>query len=557
MIKIREAKHHKLSGVSSLFISSSKYIPELQYLINSFGTYVYDKSSKEWELPVKALSYILDNFVYFDDIELTVEDIVDETQNVKLKVVPRVEPFKHQTEAVKYGLLHDKWLLLDDPGLGKSLSLIMLAEELKEQKGIEHCIVICGINTLKSNWEKEIKKFSHLDSVIIGKKVSKKGRVSYASIKERAKQLHDKINEFFIIINVEMLRSEEIVEAINTSENSFGMMVFDECHKACGTGSKQSDNLVKLSAEHMVASTGTLIMNNPLDSYIPLAWIGKERKRNLTNFKKTYCIFDTFTRGRIVGFKNLEMLQEEIEECSLRRTKDCLDLPEKTVIDELVDLDDTCQHFYESVENGVKEECDKIELKKNNVLALVTRLRQATSCPQALTSKEIISSKIQRAVELVNQIVSQGDKVVIMSVFQPPVEQLAELLKQHKPLLGYGDMTAESVFANMEKFQNEDENKVFICTAQKCGTGFTLTRARYMIMLDLPWTSALTRQCEDRIHRIGAKQPIFVYHLICKGTIDEQVSNIVKMKQAISEYIVDEQLTDETADILRKYIQDL
>ena len=48
-------------------------------------------------------------------------------------------------------LNHYSWLLLDQPGLGKSKTIINLAEELKAQKGLKHCLIICGINTLKAN----------------------------------------------------------------------------------------------------------------------------------------------------------------------------------------------------------------------------------------------------------------------------------------------------------------------------------------------------------------------------------------------------------------------
>ncbi len=63
----------------------------------------------------------------------------------------KVKPFKHQEEAIQYGLNNDKFLLLDAPGLGKTLSLTYLAQELHEREGLEHCLVICGINTLKMN----------------------------------------------------------------------------------------------------------------------------------------------------------------------------------------------------------------------------------------------------------------------------------------------------------------------------------------------------------------------------------------------------------------------
>ena len=114
--------------------------------------------------------------------------------------------------------------------MGKSLSLIKLAEELKEREGIEHCLIICGLNSLKRNWKSEIKKCSNLDSIIIGEYISKKGTVYTKSIAERIEQLKNPIKEFFVIINIESLRDEKIVDAIMKGKNKFQMIGFDEMH---------------------------------------------------------------------------------------------------------------------------------------------------------------------------------------------------------------------------------------------------------------------------------------------------------------------------------------
>ena len=559
MINIRESRHQRLGGTNSLFIQFD-YDLDIVNIIKSCGTYNYDANTHEWEVPVNRLSFILDNLTYFDDINVFL-DVKSTHTNPQLKTSRmsfKTPLFEHQLEAVNYGLNTDKWLLLDAPGLGKSLSMIALAEELKEQGKLEHCLIICGINTLKTNWEKEIKKHSNLDAIVIGKKINSKGTVSYSSIKKRAEQLMNPIKEFFVIINIESLRDLDIISAINNSDNKFDMMVFDECHKAKGWSSKQGENLLKLSSKYMVAMTGTLLMNNPLDAYVPLAWIGVEKKRNVTNFKKTYCVFDEMTRGKIVGFKNLDLLKDEIEECSLRRTKDLLkDLPSKNIIIEYIDMEDNHQKFYNAVKDGVKSECDKINLKSKNLLALTTRLRQATSCPSLLTSQSITSSKIERCIDLVDEIVSNGDKVVIFSNFKEPLYQLNELLSRYKPLMGTGDMKEEDVSKNVDSFQADDEHYVFLGTTQKMGTGITLTRANYAIFIDSCWTSALQEQCEDRVHRIGSEKPVFIYRLICKDTIDEAVEAIITRKGTLSKFIIDDDLDEGALDILKRFILDM
>ena len=523
MVQIEERKCEKLSGITSLFLSFP-FNQEIIGIIKSYDKYAYDKKTYTWEMPVNSLSYLLDNITYISDITLK---LYKEDEN-KVHYFPKLEyktkPFQHQLEGIEYGLNHDQWMLLDQPGLGKSKTIINLAEELKAQKGLQHCLIICGINTLKANWKKEIKTHSNLSFRVIGEKVSKKGNVSYATIKERANELKQPLDAFFYIINVESLRSDDVIDAIKNSKNTIDMIVFDEVHKAANTSSQQGHNLLKLkNHKYKIALTGTLLTNNPLNAYLPLKWIGVEQS-TLTNFKSQYCEFGGFGGYQIVGYKNIDILKEEIDKCSLRRTKDLLNLPPKNIINEMVEMSDSHRKFYENVKDGVKEECDKIELKANNVLALTTRLRQATSCPSILTSEDIVSSKIERCIDLVDEIVSQGDKVVIMSAFKEPVYQLQKLLKDYNPLIGTGDVGDDQVSKNIDLFQTDPKYKVFIGTHAKMGTGVTLNAARYLIMIDCPWTAAVTEQVEDRIHRITNKEPVFIYRLICEGTIDELVA---------------------------------
>lgn len=557
MIIIKEDTPKKLSGNSSLFLSFP-YNEDIINIIKQLEVAIYHKKDKVWEVPLYELSFLLDSLTYFDDIKLELIKNSNTRENLlKPKLSYKIKPFKHQEEAIAYGLNNDKWLLLDSPGLGKSFQMIALAEELKAQKNIEHCLIICGIATLRANWEKEIKKYSDLSYITIGKKINSKGNISWNSLKDRANQLKNPIDEFFVIINVESLTDDQVIEAINKSSNNFDMIVFDEVHKCKGFHASRSKNLLSIDqGKYKIGLSGTLIMNNALDSYIPLRWIGKDHA-TLTNFKNMYCVFGGFGGHEIIGFKHMDLLKEELESCSLRRTKDLMDLPPKTIIDEYVEMNPAHAKFYDDVKKGVKEECDKIELKANNVLALTTRLRQATSCPSILTSSNILSTKIERCLELVEDIVSQGDKVVIMSTFKEPVYQLRDLLKSYNPLVGTGDMKDDEVSDNIDKFQNDPKYKIFIATSSKCGTGITLNAARYMVCIDEAWTAATQEQITDRIHRINNTEPVFIYNLICANTIDETVAKILARKKAVSDFIVDDKLDDNAIDLLKSYIQDL
>jgi SNF2 family DNA or RNA helicase len=555
MINIFEDKTNKLSGNTSLFLSFS-FNQDVINIIKSSGSAIYNKNTRLWEVPVTSLSYLLDNLVYFDDITLKVKEEDENKEQAKPILEYKTKPFPYQLDGITYGLNHDKWLLLDPPGLGKSLQAIYLAEELNAQRGLKHCLIVCGVATLRANWEKEIKRHSNKDAIIIGKKTTSKGKVKWETVPKRAEQLRNKIDEFFIIMNIETLRSNEVVEALKENVNEIDMIVFDEAHKAKGWSSQQGKNLLKLKDfRYKVACTGTILMNNPLDAYVPLKWIDVERS-NVTTFKNQYCEFGGFGGYEIIGFKNLNLLKDELETCSLRRTKDLLDLPPKNIVNEFVELSEEHRAFYDSVKDGVKSECDKVELNSANILALTTRLRQATSCPSVLTSTPIISSKLERAMDLVEEITSNGDKVVIMSTFKEPVYILKEALKKYYPVIGTGDLKDSEVSDNIDLFQNSEKHKVFIGTTSKVGTGITLTRARYMICIDSPWTAALQEQVEDRIHRIGSKEPVFIYRLIAENTIDVMVSKLLEKKKAISDFIVDDVNDEDTMHILRNYIKE-
>lgn len=558
-MKIQQRINKKIPGGTSLFISFD-FNQKIIDVIKETKYYFYDKKTREWEVPLTSLAQILDGVCYIEDIELDLlEDGNNNSKELVLKNQYPTPPFEHQLDGIKYGLNHDKWLLLDEPGLGKTLQVIYLAEELKAQENIEHCLIICGINTLKSNWEKEIKKHSNLDCIILGKKINSKGNVVYSSVAERCLQLKNKIDQFFIIVNIESLRTSDFIEAFKTSENKIDMIVFDELHKSKDVTSLQGKNLLKLpNVKYKVGLTGTLIMNNPLDSYLPLKWIDKEHC-GLTNFKNYYCEFGGQFHNIITNFKNTQLLKEQIADCSLRRKKDLLNLPPKIIIEELLDMDDEQTKFYNDIKNGVKESADKIKLTTTSLLSLVTRLRQATVCPSMLTTENINSVKLTRTCELVDEIVENGNKVIIFSQFKEPLNQLyCNLLKhEYNSLLCTGDVPDDIISESIDKFQSYDKYKVILCTTSKMGTGVTLTAASYEIFLDQCWTAALEQQCEDRAYRVGTKDTVTIYKLICNNTIDERVADIVKTKEALSDYLIDNKLTENSLEKLKKYIEEL
>ena len=206
MIKIEERTTKKVPGETSLFISFN-YTPQYVDIIKQFSGISYNKNTKEWEVPLVYLSMLLDNFSIYDDIELKLlKTKAEKTTDIEINFDNyKYKPFPYQTEGIKYGLTHDKWLLLFDMGLGKTLITLYIANELKKQGKIEHCLIICGVSSLKNNWRKEIQKFTDLDCIILGEKLRRTGNRTIGTLDERAEQLKKPIKEFFVITNIDSL----------------------------------------------------------------------------------------------------------------------------------------------------------------------------------------------------------------------------------------------------------------------------------------------------------------------------------------------------------------
>lgn len=557
MIKIEERETIKVPGITSLFVSfdfNQNIVSEIKQLQNCF----YNPDSKEWEVPLTHLAELLDRVTVYDEISIvllpTVEELPQEFELQQYKTTP----FKYQREGINFGLSHNSWLLLDAPGLGKTLQLTYLAQELKTRHNIQHCLIICGINTLKTNWKNEIEKHSNLTCRILGQRINTKGQLVVDGIEARLKQLNAPIEEFFVITNVETLRDDQILKALTKNKyNSFDMVVVDEIHKCKSHLSQQGRNLLKLTkARYRIGATGTLLLNDPLDCYVPLKWIGAERS-TYSNFRYYYCNYGGPFNNMLIGFKNLTVLQDQLKQYSLRRTKDILDLPPKTIITEYVDMSDAQSVFYNNIKQGIVDQVDKVKLRTVNLLSLVARLRQATACPSILTTENIPSAKLDRAQDLAEQIVQSGEKVVLFSTFKETVYTLANRLQSLGVVVATGDQSDFEIEEAKTRFQTDPLTKVFIGTWQKCGTGITLTAASYLIFIDTPFTGAETLQCEDRIHRIGSNVPVFIYRLITKDTFDERVDELINDKEAIADYIVDERITEKGLNSLRKYIEEL
>jgi SNF2 family DNA or RNA helicase len=242
----------------------------------------------------------------------------------------------------------------------------------------------------------------------------------------------------------------------------------------------------------------------------------------------------------VVGYKNLDELTETLDTMMLRRLKEeVLDLPEKTLINEYVEMGKEQTKIYDMAHSDIMSNIDKLKMV-NNPLAELIRLRQATGNPSILSDNILENAKFDRMEELVDDAVENGKKVVIFSnwtqVTNPAFKRLS---KKYKGVMITGETKDNLRQEYVDKFQNDDKVKFIVGTIGALGTGLTLTAGTVEIFLDEPWNMALKEQAIDRCHRIGAKSNITIYTLICKGTIDERINSLVEKKGQMADILVD------------------
>jgi SNF2 family DNA or RNA helicase len=113
----------------------------------------------------------------------------------------------------------------------------------------------------------------------------------------------------------------------------------------------------------------------------------------------------------------------------------------------------------------------------------------------------------------------------------------------------------------MTRFQEDPNEQIFLGTFGKCGTGFTLNSAMYLVCIDTPYTFSLFEQGYQRIYRVNNTRPAFIKVLVCEETIDERVQQIVETKKELGEYLVDGvgdgTVDSRLSDELRAIIRDL
>lgn len=523
--------------------------------IKGFWNRKYLPNTKEWEVPFSCWEEIkqLYNGSYIQYLNeppkakfVTDDDILNGIDFNGFKL------YDYQLDGVRFGLNHHNFLLLDEQGLGKTLQLLTLARYKKKHRGLKHCLIICGLNSLKFNWVKEVEKFcSDEDAIVLGTKRNSKGTIVNMTVEETKQQIESCPDQFFWIINIEKIRLTDadnkaktgIVNYFNKliDNGDLGMVVVDEIHKCKNSQSQQGKGLMEFSSKaDRIGMTGTLLVNNPYDLYTPMLFTGLINY-NKWVFEKKFVMKDDW--GRPYGYKNMEELHEILYKSSIRRTKDLLDLPEKIYKREWLEFSKEEQDVFNAVVgSGNIMLLDKIE-PPMDMLAVITRMRQCAITPELLSSKVTKSTKFDRLNDILDEARFNGQKVLVFCPFTQAIEIGAKYCEEYHPKIIKGGMGAK-VQETIDEHENTEGFSCIFAQEQTLGAGFTLINTEIVVFLSPPWNKSNYDQCVDRIHRIGQKKTVQVIDLLMLNTFDEIVNARIEGKGAMGQAVIDGEAID-------------
>nr|DAQ11220.1 MAG TPA: Chromatin remodeling complex ATPase [Bacteriophage sp.] len=572
-----------------------KYDDHIVFLIKQCPSKCWVPEGKFWEIDLDKLGFFLNllkGTPYEHEVQIVSSENIGKDEQLPAAVIPDIELkedeflvksgyrlYSHQKDFLKFAIhrehngLMSGFIDADDMGLGKTLESINIAHYNRIHYGFKRCLILCCINISKYNWQNDIEDHSNglYSGYILGSRLNTRGK-NKGKLKSEIMS-DDKLHDletltawgrdeelpYFIITNVESLRfkrgkhfliAEKISELISAGELS--MVVIDEAHKNLSPSSNQGKQLLKIKKKTeskcmWIPTTGTPIVNSPLDCYVPLRLIDATGVPTFYQWSQEFCIYGGFGGKEVVGYKNMHRLKRMMQNNLIRRLKeDVLDLPPKIQITEYVENTKYQQKLYDEVAEGIMSRRDDI-VASLNPLSQFLRLRQVNGSPELLDESIKLNddyltknAKLVRLIELVDEIVERGEKVIVYSNWVEPLRTIYHFLKKRYGTCVYtGTMSEKDRTHQKDIFQHNPNAKVMIGTVTAMGTALTLTCANNVIFYDCPWTMADFNQACDRVHRISTTKTVTVYKLITKSTVDERADNILFRKKGIAGFLVD------------------
>lgn len=426
-------------------------------------------------------------------------------------------------------------ILADDMGLGKTLQVLAHILTEKNSKRLATPCLIVVPTTLLSNWQTEINKFTpSLSSLLL--------------VGPKRDKLYQQVNSYDIVITSYGIMTRDVKKL---AECAFHMFILDEAQTIKNAKTRTAQAASAIPAQLRLCLSGTPIENHlgelwSLFNFLMPGFLGHQKQ-----FEQVYQV----PIERLKDPERQTDLSARVSPFMLRRTKSevAKELPEKTEITQLIELNESQANVYETIRMTMSNEIQKAFEKTNQSSAnkiiignALLRLRQVC-CHPALLNLEALdntaeSAKLNWLTTVLPNMVEEGRRILLFSSFT----SMLTIIKDHLDTMQIDSITltgktpANKRGALIDRFQTGNV-PVFLISLKAGGAGINLTAADTVIHFDPWWNPAAESQASDRAHRIGQDKKVFVYKLITKGTVEQRIQKLQKHKHALAQSIFDGQ----------------
>ncbi len=454
---------------------------------------------------------------------------------------PETKPENFVGELRSYQADALAWLeFLEDAGLGGCLALDMglgktpttLASVADGRS--EKTSLVVAPPAVVGNWKSEAQKFVPGVKVLVHHGPN---RAKGDSLKTAVEK-----NDLVITTYGTAVRDIDQLEGFDWAK-----IVLDEAQAIKNPAAETSKQLRRLDARSRVALTGTPIENGLGDLWSILDWANPGLLGPRTQFIAQLTPDQKRETGNEDTLKALNGIMV------YRRTK-----AEPIIAAELPDRIDEVDHcamtpeqigLYQAVIDSLIEETEKSDegspQRKGAVLAAITALKQICNHPLNYRDDggpiEGRSGKLDRLYELVETVFAAEERLLVFTHFATWGERLAGHLSQKYDLpidCYHGGLGRGARDRMVETFQNGSGPGAMVLSLKAGGTGLNLTAANHVILYDRWWNPAVEDQARDRVWRIGQKNTVIAHRLICPGTVDERVEEVVAGKRQIANLVL-------------------
>jgi non-specific serine/threonine protein kinase len=418
-------------------------------------------------------------------------------------------------------------ILADDMGLGKTIETLALLQSLREKGHPDRASLLVLPRSLLINWQREAESFTPGLKVLIHH-----GRDRVVD--------PDVFDQYDLILTTYGTMRNDVLEL---RAYCFHYVILDESQAIKNPSTKTAKAVRVLQSDHRLALTGTPVENTTEELWSQFAFLNPGLLGSFSYFKREFSS-PIENEG---DQEAAELLKSIVYPFILRRTKAQVapELPSRTERILYTDMEPAQKKIYQETRDYFRAkllgmiERDGYDQARMNVLEGLLRLRQICNHPKLVQDDfQGRSAKMNLLMERVESLLSEGHKALIFSQF---VEMLSlikrELDELDIPYL-YLDGRTKNRQERVDEFQRNPEIPLFLISLRAGGIGLNLTAADYVIHVDPWWNPAVESQATDRTHRIGQDQPVFVYKLIARDTVEEKILQLQSRKKQLVDSII-------------------